>query len=185
MSKDIMVDLETLGTVADSVILSIGAVKFDLETGKIDDDGFYASVSVESNLQMGRRISEDTLLWWFKQPAAAQQVFFEPKETLETAIVQFSDWIGTDDYNIWSNGADFDIPMLAHAFAQHSIEVPWKFWNSHCFRTYKRLPGANAVKPVSAGVKHNAMADAFNQAVHAAAIYQALFATKTKTKAKA
>jgi hypothetical protein len=29
MSCDIMIDLETLGTTADSVILSIGAVRFD------------------------------------------------------------------------------------------------------------------------------------------------------------
>ena len=76
MSKNIMVDLETLGTSADSVILSIGAVKFDLETGEIDNRGFYASVSVESNLSFRRRVSEETLLWWLKQPAAAQQVFF-------------------------------------------------------------------------------------------------------------
>ncbi len=62
MSKDIMLDLETLGTTADAVILSIGAVKFNLETGKIDDEGFYRSVSVESNLDLGRRISEDTLI---------------------------------------------------------------------------------------------------------------------------
>ena len=48
--KDVMVDLETLATSADAVILSIGAVRFDLETGEIDDAGFYASISVESNL---------------------------------------------------------------------------------------------------------------------------------------
>lgn len=64
--SDIMVDLETLGTTADAVILSIGAVKFDLVSGQIDDEGFYASISVESSLNRKRRISEDTLLWWFK-----------------------------------------------------------------------------------------------------------------------
>ena len=181
--KSIMIDNETLGTTADSVILSIGAVKFDLATGKIDDEGFYVSISVDSNMEMGRRISEDTLMWWLKQPAAAQQVFFEPKETLRTALELLSDWIGTDDYEVWSNGADFDIPMLAHAYTQHSIEVPWKFWNARCFRTWKNLPGARSVKLSDAvGIKHNALADAMSQAQALIEIHKALFAVK-KVKA--
>lgn len=173
--KHIMIDTETLGTSADAVILSIGAVKFDLVTGEIDDGGFYSSISVESNLAWKRRVSEDTLLWWFKQPAAAQQVFFEPKETLETALEQFSDWVGDGDYEVWSNGADFDLPMIAHAFTQTGIEIPWKFWNSRCFRTYKNLPGAKAIKVPTAGVKHNALADALTQAQTVCAIHKALF----------
>lgn len=180
--KHIMVDLETLGTAADSVILSIGAVRFDLNTGEIDDQGFYSSISVESNLQWKRRISEDTLLWWFKQDAAARQVFFEPKEVLDEALVQLSDWIGNDDHEMWSNGADFDLPMLAHAYSVCGIEVPWKFWNSRCYRTYKNLPGAKAVKLPHTGVKHNAMADAYSQAQNVCAIHKSLFG---KEKAKA
>jgi hypothetical protein len=146
MSKDVMIDLETLGTTADAVILSIGAVKFDLETGIIEDDGFYRSVSVESNLDLGRRISEDTLIWWFKQSPEAQGVYHEEKVALDTALVELSDWIGTDDYKPWANGADFDTPMLQHAYAQLKVETPWKFWNNRCFRTYKNLPGARDVK---------------------------------------
>lgn len=181
--KHIMCDLETLGTTADAVILSIGAVKFDLDSGQIDDAGFYSSISVESNLAWKRRISEDTLLWWFKQDAAARQVFFEPKEVLEESLVQFSDWIGSGDHVMWSNGADFDLPMLAHAFTQAGIEIPWQFWNSRCYRTYKNLPGAKSAKVPAQGVKHNAMADAYSQALSVCAIHQALFGQKTKAKA--
>ena len=177
-----MIDLETLGTVASAAILSIGAVKFDLESDKLDDAGFYASVSIESNLDFGRRIQEDTLLWWFKQEAAAQQVFHEPKTTLENALSELRDWVGTGDYQIWSNGADFDIPMLAHAYSQVGVEVPWKFWNARCFRTYKNLPGARDIR-VQAGVKHNALSDAVSQARTVQAIHAALFGTKKKVKA--
>lgn len=175
--KHIMIDLETLGTRADSVILSLGAVKFDLTSGKIDDKGFYASISIDSNLDLGRRIQEDTLLWWFKQDIAAQSVFHEDKTTLAQALEDFSDWVGSDDYEVWSNGADFDIPMLAHAYAQIQMEAPWKFWASNCFRTYKKLPGAKAIAgtvPFS-GVKHNALADAFHQAQVAQAIHAGVF----------
>lgn len=160
-----MVDLETLGTVADAVIMSIGAVKFDLDSDAIEDGGFYASVSIESNLNMKRRIQEDTLIWWMGQSSAAHGVFTEAKQTLGNALRELSDWIGSDSCLFWSNGADFDLPMLAHAHTQHMMEVPWKY-NTRCYRTYKNLPQARQVKFIATGVKHNALSDALNQAKH-------------------
>ena len=183
--KHVMIDLETLGTTASAVILSIGAVKFDLQSELVDDAGFYASVSVDSNLDLGRRIQEDTLLWWLKQSAAAQSVFHETKIPLDTALIDLSDWIGTDDYLVWSNGADFDLPMLAHAYSQLQIETPWKFFNSRCVRTYKNLPGAKAAKFPATGVKHNALSDAVNQVKQVQAIHALLFGPKKVVKAKA
>lgn len=182
--KHIMIDLETMGTAADAVIVSIGAVKFDLDSDWMDDDGFYASVSVDSNLEMKRRIQEDTLIWWMKQSPEAQSVFLEAKVHLAAALVELSDWIGQGDYCIWSNGADFDLPMLAHAYTQHGIEVPWKFWNSRCFRTYKNLPGAKNVKVPVEGVKHNALTDALYQAKTVQAIQAKLFAGNHPFKIK-
>lgn len=173
--KHIMVDLETLGTVADAVILSIGAVKFDLDSDRLDDNGFYASISIESNLVHDRRIQEDTLSWWLGQSAEAQGVFHEEKQGLGEALVRLSDWIGDDDYQVWSNGSDFDIPMLAHAYTTLGMKIPWKFWNSNCFRTYKKLPGAKLLRVPFVGTKHNALLDAVHQARTAQAIQKALF----------
>lgn len=180
--KHIMVDCETLGTVASAVILSVGAVRFNLDTGEISDDGFYSSISIESNLDFGRRVQEDTLLWWLKQPVAAQQVFHEGKVDLTTSLTELSDWIGEDDHFMWSNGADFDLPMLAHAYNQVGVEVPWKFWNSRCFRTYKNLPGAKNIRAEAIGVKHNALSDAYQQAQTVCAIHKALFLAPTSIK---
>jgi len=180
--KHIMLDLESLGTVADAVIQSIGAVKFDLDSDALDDNGFYASISIDSNLELKRRIQEDTLLFWLKQPAEAQQVFHEPKQTLTSGLEELRDWIGDNDYFVWSNGADFDLPMLAHAFTQVQMEIPWKFFNSRCMRTYKTLPNAKRVPFTPTGVKHNALADAFNQARHVQAI-QAMLTGRAPLKA--
>ena len=176
--KHIMIDCETLGTTASAVILSIGAVRFDLVSDKIEDDGFYASISIESNLDYGRRIQEDTFLWWLKQDASAQAVFHETKVDLTEALVDLSNWIGSDDCTVWSNGADFDIPMLAHAYSQVQIEVPWKFYNCRCYRTYKNLPGAKDIRLPPLGVKHNALSDAYQQAQTLQAIHAALFNAK-------
>jgi len=175
-----MVDIETLGLVADAVILSIGAVRFDLDSDEIKDEAFYASVSIGSNLYVGRKIDVNTLTWWFKQPPEAQLVFHEPKQELETALVSLQEWFGDATF-IWSNGADFDIPILTHAFGQFDLVVPWKFWNARCVRTYKNLPGAKNIKVSNTG-KHNALHDAIAQAKLVQAIQRTLNTTHSMVK---
>jgi hypothetical protein len=173
--KNVMLDLETLGTVASSVIMSIGAVKFDLEAGTIDDAGFYASVSIDSNLLAGRQVSEETLLWWMKQDKTAQKVFFEPKQPLDAALEDFSRWFGdgreAEKTLIWSNGADFDIPMMVHAYHLYGWEAPWAYYNTRCFRTVKNSAVAQGVVHNVTGIKHNALTDAINQVKHLQAIH--------------
>lgn len=179
MSKkytDVMIDFETLGTSPSSAIISMGAVRFNLDSNEIDDCGFYASISIDSNLEAGRTIDESTLIWWMRQGKEAQRVFTEPKMTLEVALSEFYDWFGNMDNNIrvWSNGADFDIPMLAHAVRQFGRELPWKFWNHRCFRTFKSLPAAKYAEKSLPKVEHNALHDAIAQALHAQAIQAVL-----------
>ncbi len=176
--NNIMVDLETLGTTADAAIISIGAVRFDLESDKIDDEGFYASISIDSNTLYKRTISEDTLKWWMQQSKEAQVVFSEPKTGLIGALLNLSEWIKKPklaNVYMWSNGADFDLPMLAHAYAAADLELPWKFFNNRCFRTYKNLPGAKDIRGGKPGIKHNALADAIYQANTAQLIHAKLF----------
>lgn len=170
----IMIDAETLSTRADSCIISVGAVRFDLNTGEIDDNGFYQSISIDSNVTAGRHISESTLCWWMEQGTDAQGVFREPKVPLRSALEELAAFISDEGCHIWSNGADFDIPMFSHAFATHDMEIPWKFYNSNCYRTYKKLPGAPKLV-TQATVKHNALHDAYAQAVHVCEIHSALF----------
>lgn len=177
--NNIMIDNETLGTTSDAVIMSIGAVRFNLE-GDIDESGFYSSISVDSNLEHGRAIHEDTLIWWLDQPAEARKVFKEPKVTLEQALMDLIDFVEDGDI-IWSNGASFDIPMLEHAFRQLDLTAPWKFFNSRCVRTYKALPGAEKVgKPTTS---HNALRDAIDQARYVQDIHKAVFGLKGKVMA--
>lgn len=179
--KHVMLDLETLGTTADSVILSIGAVKFDLESDKFDDDGFYASVSVDSNMDAGRRISEDTLIWWMGQSKEAQAVFHEPKQTLEGALAGLIDWLVHNKRHPWSNGADFDLPMLAHAYRQAGMEAPWAFYNARCVRTYRGLPAAANMPKLSNS--HNALLDATNQVKCVQAIHAVMVGKTAKAAA--
>jgi hypothetical protein len=176
---DIMVDLETLGTVADSVMLSIGAVRFNKVTGNVDDAGFYACVDVDDQLKQGRRIQSDTLQWWLGQDAAAKKALFTHTLTLNEALAELINWMGdAEKMEVWSNGADFDLPILHHAVRTQDLELPVKFWNHRCMRTMKKLPGADAVGREFSGTRHHALDDASNQAQHLSAIWNHLFGAK-------
>lgn len=175
---DVMLDLETLGTGADAIIIAIGACKFDLASGKIDDKGFYASVSVDSNQELGRKMSESTLVWWLEQTPEAQRVFHEEKIHLTTALEQFEDWLGDTpfkDRRLWGNGPAFDLVKVTHAFHQHGWKEPWDFWNERCVRTYRALPGAKAIPKVAPAIAHHALHDAVAQAQHMINIHRAVF----------
>ena len=171
----LMIDVETLGTAADAVILSVGAVKFDLLSDQFDEEGFYGSISIDSNLEAGRRINEDTLLWWLKQPAAAQAVFHENKLPLEQTLIDLSDWLGDSNWKVWSKGPSFDISMIEHAYKQFGMVPPWDFWNARCVRTYMDLPGAKGISAPDEGIKHNALSDACQQAKTVQAIHKKIF----------
>ena len=79
------------------------------------------------------------------QSAAAKKVFTEPKVSLEEALTEFYDWVGTDKNTyVWSNGADFDIPMLHHAVKSFGWELPWNFWNNRCLILFMLTTGASS-----------------------------------------
>lgn len=164
----IMLDLETLGTRSDAVIISIGAVKFDpcsTAPSALDPKGFYASVSVDSNHDAGARIiDEDTLAWWMAQSDAARRVFLEPKTTLGCALEELAEYIDDPACQVWSNGASFDIAVLEHAYKSFGLPVPWKHTNTNCYRTFKKLPSSRGVGALPQQDKHHALADARYQA---------------------
>lgn len=174
---DLMIDLETLDTVATSVIVSIGAQPFHLERGELLPGGFYAVCDV--NLQPNRTTSDSTLEWWSKQSAEARAVFDDPEQLpLEEALKRLTAFIGTHQPRVWSNGANFDQPILAHAYSQLGMREPWPFWGSRCLRTYRGLPGADKAEVPQNALEHNALADATHHAQWAINIHRTVFGAK-------
>ena len=166
---DVMVDLETLGTQPGSVILSIGAVKFDPATEQLGEE-FYCIVDQASCAALGLTVDKDTLTWWTKQSPEAQAVLDDSEDPdiadgLFDALTMFSAFVG-NDAKIWSNGANFDQPLLDVAYHRCDIALPWKYWNSRCYRTVVALlPNEKAIRPPTV-CAHNALEDAKWQALH-------------------
>lgn len=171
MFNDVMVDLETLGTLPGSVILSIGAVAFN-EMG-VDSEGFYRSIRRSDCEKAGLKTSPETLAWWEKQSPEARTVLNDSNAaSLFTALKHFNDWLGQfpDTVSIWGNGANFDNPLLACAYDAVSVKPYYKFWNERCYRTVKnQYPDIDLERK---GTYHNALDDARCQAEHLVQICQ-------------
>jgi len=165
--NDLMIDFETLGKTPDCVVVSIGAVFFDEETGLLGDT-FYMIFEMDSQLEKGRKIDPDTLKWWFSQSGAAKKIFHEKaKPTLEV-LTTFVKWVeahGTvSKIKPWGNGSSFDISIFEDLLRDYKVKIPWLYYNTFDLRTFKRYVANNEKVDKSIGVDHNALDDAMNQA---------------------
>lgn len=173
--KNIMLDLETLGTTADSVIVSIGAVYFD-ETGLGTE--IYIPINIESSLTAGRKVTAGTLRFWFAQSKEAQDSTFASNDiapSLASALESFRKFVflaGDTKVTVWGMGSDFDCAMLADTYTAMGMTLPWKYSSARCFRTLRALYPEVAPDEARAGVYHNSLADAKTQALHAVKILQ-------------
>lgn len=165
--QNIMLDIETLGTSTNSVILSIGAVEFDNK--KLGKE-FEIFIDPESCTDHGLVIDARTVMWWFGQDDAARGELLKRKGTsLDEAVLQLHhafDWKGKQ---VWCNGTDFDFPIIANACKAVGVIEPWQYWAKMDYRTLKNLLPRKTYGElkVDATVKHSALADAKAQALTA------------------
>jgi hypothetical protein len=175
-----MVDLETLGSRAGCVILSIGAVYFDPVSGHLGDE-FYTPIKIANQTKHGLTIDPATVCWWMKQSEAARSVFAEcdDDKTPELVVVMrdFLDWVkarADKKTIVWSHGGNFDWPILEAALHVFDWKMPSPFWNSRCTRTLYEQAGIkrNDLDNHRRGPKHNALEDAWAQASLVCECYQ-------------
>lgn len=161
--EDVMLDLETLGNGPNSVIIAIGAVKFDV-FGLGEE--FYEVVDAQSCIDAGLQLDVSTVMWWMRQSDAARAEFQRTGGPLTEVLQRFTDFLGEDMDNIrvWGNGASFDNVILGNAYRKAKLEQPWKFYNDRCYRTVKNL--FPLIELERTGTAHNALDDAKTQAKH-------------------
>lgn len=174
--KDIMLDLETLGTQPGSAIVSIGAVYFDLNTGELGET-FYRVVDIRSE-GPPFKVGMDTVCWWMQQENAARAVFDTkaagvgpPSVRIVQALTEFAEFANKDDTRktlIWGNGASFDNVVLTEAYRIVGIPCPWPYYNDRCYRTVRAHYKSMGIDPplVREGTFHNALDDAITQVKH-------------------
>lgn len=177
MTTHYMLDIETLGTQPDAVVLSIGMVAFTAAHGITGR--WYARVDIDDQLASGAKIDASTLAWWATQDRSAQIEAFAPGNdrlcpwlALSRLCTFFEEQRGDMHARVWANAPAFDCTILRRMAARCTYPVRWDYRDERCYRTVRAI--YNDVAPVASGLgAHHALDDAEYQAVQLMEIAQA------------
>lgn len=160
---DIMLDIETLATSPDSVILTFGAIKFNPFDRDVDmGPGLYFRINVDEQIALDRKVDENTVAWWGTQS----------EEVREEALGEH-DRISLEDFSkelnkfvvganrIWAQGPVFDIVILENLYRQIGKPAPWPYYTIRDSRTLLKALGDTRS---GGALLHNALADCVSQA---------------------
>jgi exodeoxyribonuclease VIII len=136
--NNLVINLATYGVTPGCVILSIGAVQFDPETGK-EGAQFFRAIDVKKSLLMGFHQEEKTVDWWAGRSADAYLLAHSGTESPTTVLEKFTKWIqntfeGQDIY-VYGNSR-LHLGILHQAYRQCGLVYPF---NSYFERDYRTL----------------------------------------------
>ena len=174
MTTHATIDIETLGTNPDTVVLTIGGIKFD----PMADDGlhseFYYRVDADEQIEMDRSVDVDTLAWWEKQDKEVTKEALDPNDrvSVEETLKALNKWlVGVD--KIWCQGPVFDIGILENLYKKIGLHHNWSFWVIRDSRTLFSLMDGDPRKEINFAA-HNALADAIVQSLCIQKVYKSL-----------
>ena len=160
---DIMLDIETLATSPDAVVLTFGAIKFDPFNPSIQmSDGIYFRINVDEQIDLGRRVDEGTVAWWGTQSAEVREEALGETDrvSLEDFTKQLNKFV-SGATRIWAQGPVFDIVILENLYRQIGKPAPWQYYAIRDSRTLLKALGDDRK---GGALLHNALADAVSQA---------------------
>jgi hypothetical protein len=181
-----MIDLECLGTGYDSVILSIGAVVFDPYENDLEEvlekrqesgsfSLMFERVDLDSCERLGMTIDEDTIKWWSRQnPKAIESAFSsENRKSVEDVLKQLF-VLSRHCTKFWAKSPQYDMSILEHAAKMAKIGVPWNYYQLRDVRTIEEVTNLET----KSSNDHDALGDAYNQAMMVQKAYAKLGLTR-------
>jgi hypothetical protein len=170
----VMIDLETMGNCSLSSILSIGAVEFDINTGETGKE-FYKRIHLQSCLDLGLKVQAETIYWWLQQNENARLEVCKGGDVLPKVLMDLNNYFSElGDFQLWGNGARFDIGILEDAYVACQIKSIWNFRNERDVRTLVSfLPKIKEHYPFE-GIQHNPIHDCKHQIAYCSDIWQNL-----------
>lgn len=117
----LMIDIETMSLYPDAAVVAIAAIVFD--------DNSVAGPAFEEFIDptdSPGHIDDTTMAWWRQQKAYPD--VFKGRHTATFATNAFAAWLRMvlEHYKVeevWTNGTDFDLPILRNLFIETA--VPW------------------------------------------------------------
>ncbi len=191
---DFSIDIETLSTAKNAVVLSIGAVYLNsiIRDGSVVEfpHEFYRIITVQDQIANGRAVDYSTLKWWMKQASFVREDTFEglgdrQAQTLGSALIDLTVWSEKlaqgEERHFWVKGIGFDGAILESAHTGPGkmtdvVTLPFRGWQE--VRTLERLGGTTMqdqnkrdhlpLHQVCEEWKHHALYDARAQGVFVA-----------------
>jgi len=179
MTTHAMIDLETLGTGPDCVVLTIGGVKFNPNEISDTHNEFYYRFDVDEQLAKGRTTLDSTLEWWSRQEKSVRDEALgdEGRTPVLEVLQHLNKWcVGADV--IWCQGPAFDIVILENMYKQYQHHIPWAFWKIRDSRTLFSIMPNDPRKEIDFDA-HNALEDCKVQAL---CVQQSIGKLKLKLK---
>ena len=150
------IDIETLGTSSDSVVLSIGVVT---SSGR----EFSSSLSVTDQMRKGRLINPSTVQWWATQSDEAWEASTISPTHPGAVLLALTSFLAREKVDeIWARGS-MDQHTLESLFRSFNLPAPWKYsvWRDE--RTLDLLGVELAVERLERKhLSHSALGDARN-----------------------
>jgi hypothetical protein len=144
LANHIMLDLETLGTASNSMLLQVSMVSFRLTHGKGWVNSELISVfdeypSLEDQDKAGANIDDSTVAWWEKtNPMKFTELMNRPRISLADFRTKFEKFIRSCGSNakVWAKSPSFDCNMISSLWPLfYQAQHPWKYWNEMDVRT--------------------------------------------------
>lgn len=179
-------DIETLAKTPDAKIGAIGVVLIDVIQGR-EAGRFYTPVCLDS--QLDRAESLDTANWWEEQREAYPEAYLEmfgedlDRMSLSSALQALSAFLkcnfGDKKVQFMGNGPEFDNVILAHAYEEAELEVPWHYAGNQSLRTVvwmgRMLRGIDPKYSLDfIGSKHHALHDAVHESRYLLEVFKQL-----------
>jgi len=153
-----MIDLETLDTTHEAVVLSVGAVVWD---DHMMVERFSRVLDMNEQTAVGRTINQYTLIWWLRQDRTALQEAFSPvRVPVKTVIDSFNEFasghMAEGLTKFWAGPATFDFPIWENLCKDFGKDVPWSHKQRYDLRTAVSALGYSVKKytPTVQGMPH-------------------------------
>lgn len=167
--RDVMLDLETLGTRSSAVIIQMSLIPFDRSTGILGPT-FVAFPAQQEQLDLGRTVDASTISFWLSQTKVAQDRVNRPHSVLRglyilSRLQAFLNKYMANEYGVWSH-KEFDYPIISSYASDLGIPKLFHYRSPRDLRTLSDTYQYVTGEPLGltfTGVQHDAMDDCLHQ----------------------
>lgn len=154
--NNLMLDIETLGTKTNGIIISLALIPFDpvMRVLASKENSLFLHIDADDAAKNGGTFEMRTIGWWTEQSPEAVTRMREGqangplKEADACRAIRNYLYrhlkIDARDVRIWGNGARFDVGLVDQMFDRAGVPSPIKYNSDMCYRTIYRMGKAYA-----------------------------------------